>query len=165
LVGVSNTIDLVSNILGEDYLSLLLRRGLLQLYGARFGPGTFHIGKSHFAGAKLVTGSKCYIGRGCYFDFSGPVILGNNVVIGHGVTFITAHHSIGESVRRAAPVEYGRRILVGDGVWVAANTTILPGITIGEGAVVATGAVVTKDVPPNVVVAGVPARIMRELGT
>ena len=150
-------------MLGEDYISLILRRGLLQLYGARFGPRTLHIEKSFFGGAKLVTGSSCYLGRGCHFDFSAPITLGSNVVISHGVTFVTAKHPIGRSERRAGPGQHACPIKIGDGVWVGANVTILPGVTIGKGAIVATGAVVNKDVPQDVVVAGVPAKVIREL--
>jgi maltose O-acetyltransferase len=162
LVFVQDTINLVSNILGEDYLSMIVRRGLLRLYGARFGPGTLHIGKSFFGGARLVTGSGCYIGRGCFLDFSAPITLGSNVVVGHGVTFITAKHQIGEATQRAGAMR-GASIVVGDGAWVGANATILPGVSVGRGAVVAAGAVVSRDVPPNVIVAGVPAKIKIEL--
>jgi maltose O-acetyltransferase len=162
LVSTHEVINLISNVLGEDYLSLLLRRGVLQLYGARFGQGTLHIGKSYFGGANLVTGPRCHIGRGCHFDFTAPITLGSSVVVGHGVTFITSKHRIGNSERRAGP-EHGVSVVVGNGAWIGANATILPGVTIGEGAIVAAGAVVTNDVSPNVIVAGVPATIIQKL--
>ena len=54
-------------------------------------------------------------------------------------------------------------IVIGDKVWIGANATVLPGVTIGKGAIVAAGAVVTRDVPPNTIVAGVPARVVREI--
>ena len=155
-------INCISNILGDDPLSCILRRGLLQLFGAKIGPRTQAIRKSYFGGAKLVTGAVCWIGRNCYFDFAETVTLGDDVVVGHGVSFITAKHQIGKSTRRAGP-PHGCPIVIGSGAWIGANATILPGVTVGRGAIVAAGAVVTKDVPSDTIVAGVPARIVKEL--
>ncbi|NER99361.1 MAG: acyltransferase [Symploca sp. SIO1B1] len=155
-------VNLISNILGNDFPSCVLRRNLLKLLGAKFGSGTVIRGGSYFYGGDLVTGIKCQINRGCYFDFTGKITFKDNVVVGHGVTFITTEHKIQDSARRAGPV-YGRPILVEDGAWIGANSTILPGITIGKGAIIAAGAVVTKDVPSNVVVGGVPAKTIKGL--
>jgi maltose O-acetyltransferase len=83
-------------------------------------------------------------------------------VVEAAVTFITAKHQIGEATQRAGAMR-GASIVVGDGAWVGANATILPGVSVGRGAVVAAGAVVSRDVPPNVIVAGVPAKIKIEL--
>ena len=83
-------------------------------------------------------------------------------MIGHGVTFITATHQIGPASRRAGKVE-GSSITVEDGAWIGANVTVLPGITIAAGSIVAAGAVVTRSVPANTLVAGVPAKIVRTL--
>jgi len=88
--------------------------------------------------------------------------LGDCVTIGHGVSFITAKHSIGDSSCRAGKV-IGLSIFIEDGVWIGANATILPGIKIKQGAIVAAGALVAKDVPGNVVVAGVPAKIIKSM--
>lgn len=159
---VVHIINLISNVLSSDSLSLRLRRKLLGLLGIQLGEGTVVLGGSYFSGGRLVTGAGCYINRGCYFDFNAQITLGNNVVIGHGVTLITAEHAIGDSSRRAGPVS-GRPIAVKDGAWIGANATLLPGVVIGQGSIVAAGAVVTKDVSANVVVAGVPAKVVREL--
>jgi acetyltransferase-like isoleucine patch superfamily enzyme len=69
---------------------------------------------------------------------------------------------MGSRERRYAGLE-ALPVTIGAGVWVGARAMIMPGVTIGDGAVIAAGAVVTKDVPPNTLVAGVPARIVREL--
>jgi maltose O-acetyltransferase len=155
-------VNLISNALGDGGISRRLRRELLKLLGSHFGHGTFIQGGGYIYGSGLTTGSQCFINRNCYFDLSGPITLGNNIAIGHGVTFITTEHQIGDATRRAGPA-IGREITIEDGAWVGANVTILPSITIHEGSVIAAGAVVTKDVPPHVIVAGTPARVIREL--
>ena len=90
----------------------------------------------------------------------GRITIGNGVLIGHNVVLSTLNHDPAPA-RRAwlhpAP------IVIGDRVWIGSNATVLPGVTIGDGAIVAAGAVVTKDVAPNTVVAGVPARLLRPL--
>lgn len=158
-----NVVNALSGALGDDPLSRVTRARLLRRFGAQLGRRTTVRG-SYFGGAKvkLVTGERCWISRHCYFDFAESVTLGNDVVVGHGVAFVTASHSIGESSRRAGDFR-GYPILIENGVWIGANATILPGTTIGRGAIVAAGAVVTRNVPPDVIVAGVPARVLREL--
>jgi len=91
------------------------------------------------------------------------VEIGNNVLIAPGSVITTVNHSLSPKRRlenrcRALP------IVIGDNVWIGANCTILPGVRIGENAVVAAGAVVSRDVPPNAIVAGVPARVLRFAG-
>jgi maltose O-acetyltransferase len=155
-------INLTSNILGNDFLSCTLRRYLISLLGVQLGSRTIVRGGSYIYGGKLTTGKNCQINRSCYFDFTEKIVLGNNVVVGHGATFITAKHDIGNATQRASAV-LGYSIVIEDGVWIGANTTLLPGITVGKGAIVAAGAVVTKNVPPNTVVAGIPAKVIREM--
>lgn len=155
-------VNLVSNILGNDFFSCYLRRILLRLLGIQLGAGTIIRGGGYLYGGGLVSGARCQVNRGCYFDFTSSIILGDDVVVGHGVTFITAEHEIADPTCRAGSV-FGRPIVVGNGVWIGAKATILPNIVIGSGAIVAAGAVVTKDVLPNVIVAGIPAKVIREL--
>lgn len=155
-------VNQLSNILPDDPISCYLRKVLLRFLGIKFGLMTSIKGGSYFAGGGLTTQEKCYINRNCYFDFTGKINFGSNVVVGHGVSFITAHHEIGSRSCRAGKVK-GLSIIVGDGVWIGANATILPGITIDEGAIIAAGAVVTKNVNSNTVVAGVPAKVIKEL--
>ena len=76
------------------------------------------------------------------------------------VSFLCATHEFGELKHRAG-ADVTKNIVVGDGVWIGANSTILPGVSIGDGSVVGAGSVVTKDVGPNVVVAGNPARVLK----
>src|SRR4051794_24843088 len=106
-------------------------------------------------GKNLTLGEDIFINLGCRFqDTAG-------ITIGHGSTLTTLDHAI-DPDRRAdmvpAPVVIGRK------VWVGAGVTVVPGVTIGDGAIVGAGAVVTKDVPPNAIVAGVPAKLIRMTG-
>ncbi|MFD2134657.1 acyltransferase [Novosphingobium resinovorum] len=106
-------------------------------------------------------GHNAFINRNVYFDLNSHVSIGDRVYVANHVRFITTNHEIGDrnqqSPIRPAP------IVVGDGAWIGANAIILPGVHIGNGSVVAAGAVVTRDVPENSLVAGVPARIVRTL--
>lgn len=106
------------------------------------------------------------IGEGCFFNRDAYIrahtTIGDAVSVGPFARFITDSHEIGPASRRAGANKWDP-IVVGDGVWVGACATILGGVVIGAGAVVAAGAMVISDVPANVVVAGVPARIVKYL--
>lgn len=91
-----------------------------------------------------------------------PVVIGERCDIGPGVEFIPGGHIIGNSSRRAGGGT-AHPISIGNGCWLGARSIILGGVKIGDGCVVAAGAVVTHDVPPNSLVAGVPALVKRQL--
>lgn len=91
-----------------------------------------------------------------------PVHIGDRVMIGPNTSIITVNHPISLKGRRQHLAQ-GTPVTIGDDVWIGANCTILPGITIGNNVVVAAGAVVTKDVPDNCVVGGVPAKVIKEI--
>lgn len=153
----------LQNVCGDDWLSLRVRRRLLRSFGCRIGPGTLIRGGSYFSAPnRFRIGADCFLNRNCYFDLEAPLIIGDTVAFGHGVSVITTRHEMGPSTRRAGPYR-GYPVVIGDGAWVGANATILSGVTIGRGAVVGAGALVTQNVPPNVLVGGVPARVLREL--
>lgn len=100
----------------------------------------------------------------CYFQASGGIEIGSDVSIAHGVTLMTQNHSyVDSSIPIKEQPVVSKPIVIEDNVWIGAKATILCGCRIGKHSVVAAGAVVTKDVPPNTVVAGVPARVIREL--
>lgn len=119
-----------------------------------FPPFTTDFGKN------IHLGNNVFINSGCRFQDQGGIYIGDNVLIGHNVVLATLNHE-------ENPLKRGNLIpspiRIGNDVWVGSNATILPGVTIGNGAIIAAGAVVTKDVNENSVVAGVPARYIRDV--
>ena len=105
-------------------------------------------------------GNDVFINRSAYIR--PYVTIGNRVNIGPFARLITDTHEIGSAHRRAAKSIFPP-IVVEDGVWIGAGATVLGGVTVGSGSIVAAGAVVTKDVPPNSVVAGIPAQVVKTL--
>jgi maltose O-acetyltransferase len=111
---------------------------------------------------KIRMGENCLVSIGTYWDLAGSILIGNHVGISPGSMFLTGTHNIGNWNNRVGQME-PRPILVSNGVWLGARCTVMPGVTIGEGAVIGAGALVTRDVPAHTVVVGVPARVIREL--
>lgn len=107
-------------------------------------------------------GKNVFVNYGCGFMDRGGITIEDGVLIGPNVSLITENHSEIPELRRHV---YGRPIVIKPKAWLGAGVTVLPGVTIGENAIVAAGAVVSKDVPDNTMVAGVPAKIIRKIGT
>jgi acetyltransferase-like isoleucine patch superfamily enzyme len=91
----------------------------------------------------------------------GGIDIGDDVIIGPNVSLITSGHPIEPSRRRDGVT--AKPIVIGRNVWIAAGATIIGGVTVGENSVVAAGSVVTKDVPPDMLVGGNPAQIIRSI--
>lgn len=111
-------------------------------------------------GLNIKVGKNVFINSGCCFQDQGGIEIGDNVLIGQQVVIATINHDFIPDKRAnmfPAPVK------IGNGVWIGAHATILSGVTVGDNAIIAAGAVVTKDVPENVVVAGVPAKIIKKI--
>lgn len=111
-------------------------------------------------GKPVTIGGNCFIQQCCTFFGRGGITVGNGVFIGPKVNLITINHDPDPDNRSAT---YGRPIVIEDKVWIGINSTILPGVRIGYGAIVGAQSVVTHDVPPMTVVAGNPARIIRKI--
>ncbi|RAJ77308.1 acetyltransferase-like isoleucine patch superfamily enzyme [Chitinophaga dinghuensis] len=107
-------------------------------------------------------GKQVFINHACSFLDMGGITIEDHALIGPKVNLITENHPLDPSDRRALVT---KPILIKRNAWIGAAATILPGVTIGENAVVAAGSVVSKDVPDNVVVAGVPAKIIKTIKT
>ena len=139
----------------------------LRLAGIEIGPGTGIGGGFWLAGgpesaSRLKIGRDCFINDGCRFDVSALVTIEDGAHLAHDVALITATHEIGARHRRA-----GARVERPDhdrqGCWIGARALVLAGVTIGEGSIVAAGAVVTSSVAPDTIVGGVPARVIRTI--
>ena len=109
-------------------------------------------------GKNIKLGKNVFINAGCCFQDQGGIELGDGCLIGHQVVIATLNHDMCPE-RRGGMLP--KKVVLGKNVWVGAHATILPGVTIGDNAVIAAGAVVTKDVPANAVVGGVPAKVLK----
>lgn len=114
-------------------------------------------------GKEIRVGRNVFINQNCSFYDLGGLEIGDDVMIGPNVSIITTGHPLDPVQRRAVTI--GKPIRIEKNVWIAAGVTIIGGVTIGENSVVAAGSVVTKDVPPNVLAGGNPARIIRAIET
>lgn len=109
-------------------------------------------------GKNITVGKNVFINSGCRFQDQGGIHIGDDSLVGHNVVLATLNHGMAPGDRARL---YPAPIDIGKNVWIGANATVLPGVTIGDNAVIAAGAVVTKDVPANVVVGGVPAKFIK----
>lgn len=111
-------------------------------------------------GKNIFIGENVFINCGCHFQDHGGIYIGDGTLIGSYVVMATINHGQKPSERSdnfPAPIHIGKK------VWIGSHATILPGVTIGDNAIVAAGAVVAKDVPANTVVGGVPAKILKHI--
>ena len=114
-------------------------------------------------GSNIRVGENFFANYNCVILDCAPVTFGDNVLVGPNCGFYTAGHPLDAAQRRSG-AEYALPIAVGSDVWLGGGVTVLPGVTIGDGAVIAAGSVVTRDIPPGVVAAGVPCRPLRKIG-
>ncbi len=155
----------------SDYISRLPKqvvRNVLVRFGAKIGK------KANISTAiiidnaitkdysNLVRGDRCYIGKNVFFDLVEPVIIETEGVISARVTFLT-HSDPGERVLRRYFKRKTGKIRVGRGAWIGACATIMPGVSIGECAVIGANALVNEDIPPYSVAVGVPAKVIRKI--
>lgn len=144
-----------------------LRSLALRCAGFRIGRRTMFADLPKFPGgssyrSNLTIGAGCWFNVGCTFDSGAAITIGDDVMVGHEVMVLTTTHDVRLDVRRGSD-GVSLPVTIGDGCWLGARCMILPGVVVGAGSVVAAGAVVTADVPPNSMVAGVPARVMKQL--
>ncbi len=111
-------------------------------------------------GKNITFGKNVFINSGCKFQDQGGIEIGDNCLIGHNAVLATINHALNPAEKRKnsyAPIK------ICNNFWLGANVTVLQGVTIGEWAVVAAGAVVTKDVAPYTIVGGIPAKFIKEV--
>ncbi len=109
-------------------------------------------------GMNITLGEEVFINSGCKFQDQGGITIGDKALIGHNVVIATLNHVANPSDRAdMIPLP----VAIGESVWIGSNSTILPGVTIGGGAIIGAGSVVTKDIPSNAVAVGNPARVIK----
>jgi maltose O-acetyltransferase len=140
------------------------RTMILRAAGFMIGPRSLLMGPIHLTGKGrridfLSIGSDCLIAGPLHIDLGAGVRIGDRVHIGHHVVLLTINHEIGPTAERCGKHKV-QPIVLEDGVWVGSCATILPGVVVGAGAVIGAGAVVTRDVKPDTLVGGVPARVL-----
>ena len=136
---------------------------LKNLLGTEPAEGTTVLAPVYFDyGIYTHFGKGCFVNHGCYFMDGGTIRIGENVFIGPFCGFYTASHPINYAERNKG-IERALPIVIGDNCWFGANVSVLQGVSIGAGCVIAAGSVVTEDVPENCLVAGVPATIKKRI--
>lgn len=153
-----NALLLISNAYLNNIPSRHFRILLYKFMGLKIGHSIIFRRTEILEPQKIKIGNNCSIGWFCLLDGRGGIKIGNNVNISSYVKIITAGHDI------KSPYFIGTQapVIIENNVWLATGCTILEGVHIGEGAVVAAGAVVTKDIPPFTVVGGIPAKKISE---
>jgi acetyltransferase-like isoleucine patch superfamily enzyme len=144
-----------------------LRASLLRGIGFRVGSGTSIDGELSITGphglmSRLTIGADCFLASDCILELSEQLTIGDRVTIEPGVMILTVTHELDAAHHRAGPLQPSP-VVIGSGVWLRARSIVLPGVKIGEGAIVEAGAVVNKDVAPNVRVGGIPAVKLADL--
>ncbi len=149
--------------------SYTLRRAWYRhILGWRIGSNVFilmgqyvQMAGARSSGRKVSIGKGTIINYGCLLYTTGGLIIGERVSISAGTWLVTGSHDINDPQFTV----FFKPIVIGDSVWIGMRATVLAGVTIGEGAIVMAGAMVTKDVPPNAIVGGVPAKVIRQRDT
>lgn len=111
-------------------------------------------------GKNIAIGNHVFFNSGCKFQDQGGITIDDGALLGHNVVLVTLNHCMNPEQRanlEPAPIHIGKN------VWIGANAMVLPGVTIGDGAVIAAGAIVTKDVPANTIVGGIPAKKIKDI--
>lgn len=111
-------------------------------------------------GINTKIGHSTFINKNTLILDTCGVEIGHHVLIATGCSILTATHDVDPGTRWSNGV-LGKPVKIGNGVWLGANVTVLPGVTIGDGATIGAGSVVTKDIPPHCVAAGVPAKVIK----
>lgn len=138
-----------------------IKRACLNAAGHRIGPGTRIVGPVACTG-RLITGSDCWIGRELTIHGNGTVTLGDRCDLAPQVCFLTGGHRVGPRTRRAGEGTT-RDIVIGSGCWLGCRATVLGGVAMGPGSVLAACGCAVRDIPADTLAAGIPARPVRKL--
>ena len=157
---VDRTISLIAQLNNSTSIDQIRKR-LGEIIGAELDETTTVFAPFYTNFGKFITiGKRVFINHACSFLDMGGIVIEDDVLIGPKVNLITENHPLSPTERRAL---ISKPIVIKRNAWIGAAATILPGVTIGENAVVAAGAVVSRDVPANTVVGGIPARHIKNI--
>ena len=155
--------DVISMVTGSRLVPTQVRRALLRRVCANVGAARicagFRLNNSH-----LIIGDNVFINDDVTVDCNAEVRIGDGVAIGPQCTLLTSSHLVGPPAMRRRAIEY-RPISIGAGSWLASRVTVLPGVVIGDGCIIAAGSVVTDACAANGLYAGVPAKRVKDLPT
>jgi acetyltransferase-like isoleucine patch superfamily enzyme len=141
---------------------------ILKAFGATIGDDVLLRSPLHLYNTKnrlqnLSIGNQSFIGTDCLLDLAAPLTIGNQVAIAMRVSLLTHVDTYFSPLRETHYPSNKAPVIIEDGAYIGAGATILMGVRVGKNSVIAAGAVVTKDVPPNTVVAGIPAKVVKRL--
>lgn len=162
MVAVSNETRRLCAILNNGvYTDEEIRQQVSDIIGQELDEGfSLFVPFTSDFGKNLKIGKNVFINSGCRFQDQGQIIIGDESLIGHNVVFATINHDYNPSNRGTM---YLKPIELKERTWIGSHATILPGVTVGKNSVVAAGSVVTKDVPPDTIVGGNPAKFLANL--
>lgn len=157
------TMNLVAQLNSGYHTPIEIRELLGRIWGRKLDDSVRMFPPFHTAFGKFTkVGKGVFINFGCTFLDRGGITLEDDVFIGPNAQLVTENHPEQPSERHNV---YAKPITIRRGAWIGAGAIVLPGVTVGEHSIVAAGAIVTKDVPDNMIVAGNPARVMRNIKT
>ncbi len=153
---------LLNRLAASVFLNSSMRVPLMRALGMDIDPSVTLQAGAWFSGRDVSIGRGTRINVQCFFDESAPISIGEEVSLGPQVMIHTSAHEIGGPERRCS-TQIVKPVRIGNAVWLGLRTSVLPGVTVGDGCIVAAGAVVAADCEPNGLYAGVPARRIRDL--
>jgi acetyltransferase-like isoleucine patch superfamily enzyme len=157
---VSQTIAL-SSVLNRATNTNQIREQLSKIIGSSIDSSTIVFVPFHTNfGKHIRLGKNVFINHGCSFLDLGGIIIEDDVLIGPKVNIITENHPIDPANRKSLDLA---KVVIKQNAWIGAGATVLPGVTIGQNSIVAAGAVVTKNVPDNTIVGGIPAQFIKNI--
>ncbi len=155
---------IVNGIAASNLCPRVLRILIYKIPIFKININTFGIrGGCFFGGNSIIEINKgTFINSNCFFEGTAKTIIGKNCALGMSVYLINSDHDYSNPLKRAGNVK-GKSIIIGDGCWIGANVTILPGVKIGEGCVIAAGSVVTNNCEAHKLYGGIPAKKIKDL--
>jgi maltose O-acetyltransferase len=161
----------IGHIAKDTFLNVILASTLvpqgvrgagLRALGCRLAEQAGVAPRCFFGGTDISIGARSFVNYGCFLDNAGPIVIGDDCGIGMQAMLCTGSHEIGTERSRLG-AELAAPVVIKAGSWIGARATVLPGVTIGEGCVIAACALVTSDCESNGLYAGIPARRIRDL--